>query len=102
MGRNPRLIKVANCCRWIPLPAVRQRRSFAGVILGTDSGTKKTQQLLCPEYVLQGDNVVYHIRPRDEKHPALLNIGEQAQFRLEKDEMKLRPEDSTKEFEYLI
>ena len=48
------------------------------------------------------DNVVYHIRPRDEKHPALLNIGGQAQFRLERDKMKLRAEDSTKEFEYFV
>jgi hypothetical protein len=32
--------------------------------------------------VLQTDKMVYRIRPRDEKHPALLPVGEQAQFRL--------------------
>jgi len=82
--------------------AEKDNKSFAGEMLGTDSGNKKTQQLLCQEYVLQGENVVYHIRPRDEKHPVLLTVGGQAQFRLEKDKMKLRMEDTTKEFEYIV
>lgn len=63
---------------------------------------KKTQELLCQEYVLQGDQVVYHIRPRDEKHPALLAVGGQAQYRLEKDKMKMHMEGSTKELEYVV
>jgi hypothetical protein len=62
-------------------------KSLAGEMLGTDSGSKKTRELLCQEYVLQGEKVIYRIRPRDEKHPALLPIGEQAQFRLEKDKI---------------
>jgi hypothetical protein len=80
----------------------KDSKSLAGEIVGTDSGSRKTQQVLCQEYVLQGDHVVYHIRPRDEKHPALLTIGGQAQFRIEKDKMKLRMEDSTKELEFLV
>jgi hypothetical protein len=82
--------------------AEKDNKSFAGEIIGTDSGSKKTQQLLCQEYVLQGERVVYHIRPRDEKHPALLAVGGMAQFRLEKDKMKMRMEDSTKELEYVV
>ena len=82
--------------------AEKDNKSFAGEMLGTDSGSKKTQQLLCQEYVLQGENVVYHIRPRDEKHPSLLAIGGQVQFRIEKDKMKMRMEDSTKEHEYIV
>jgi hypothetical protein len=82
--------------------AEKDNKSFAGEMLGTDSGSKKTQQLLCQEYVLQGENVVYHIRPRDEKHPSLLTIGGQVQFRIEKDKMKMRMEDSTKEHEYIV
>jgi hypothetical protein len=68
-------------------------KSFAGEVLGTDSGSKKTQEVLCQEYVLQAERVIYRIRPRDEKHPVLLPVGNQAQFRLQKDKMLLRVED---------
>jgi hypothetical protein len=78
-------------------------KSFAGELLGTDSAHKKTHALLCQEYVLQSDHIVYRIRPRDEKHPVLLPVGEQAQFRLDKDKMKLRVEDlDNKERDYVV
>lgn len=63
---------------------------------------KKTQELLCQQYVLQGENVNYLIRPRDEKHPALLSVGMQAEFRIEKDKMKVRMADSSKELEFNV
>lgn len=69
-------------------------KSFAGEMLGTDSAHKKTHELLCQEYILQSDRMIYHIRPRDEKHPVLLPVGEKAQFRIEKDKMILRVEDT--------
>jgi hypothetical protein len=72
-------------------------------MLGTDSGSKKTQELLAQEYVLESERVIYRIRPRDEKHPVLLPVGEQAQFRLQKDRMLLRVEDlDGKEREYIV
>ncbi|HEY1263529.1 MAG TPA: hypothetical protein VGF06_08395 [Terriglobales bacterium] len=78
-------------------------KTFAGEVLGTDSAHKKTHALLCQEYVLQGERVLYRIRPRDEKHPVLLPVGEQAQFRMEKDKMVLRVEDlDDKDREYTV
>ena len=56
---------------------------------GTDSASNQTHRLLCQEYVLQADRVIYRIRPRDEKHPVLLPVGEQAHFRLQKDKLLL-------------
>ena len=83
--------------------AEKDSGSLAGEMLGTDSGTKKTQPLLCQEYVLETEHVVYHIRPKNEKHAALLPIGQQAQFRLQKDKMLLRVEDlDEKEREYVV
>lgn len=83
--------------------AEKDAKSFAGEMLGTDSGNKKTQELLCQEYLLQSDRVIFRIRPRDEKHPVLLPVGEQAQFRLQKDKMLLRVEDlDDKEREYIV
>jgi hypothetical protein len=77
--------------------------SLAGEMIGTDSSHKKTHELLCQEYVLQSDRVLYRIRPKDDKHPVLLPVGDQAQFRLEKDKMLLRVEDlDNKEREYTV
>jgi len=78
-------------------------KSFAGEILGTDGQSKKTQEMLCQEYVLQTDRVVYRIRPKDDKHPALLPIGETAQFRIHKDKLILKvAEADDKEREYIV
>ena len=78
-------------------------KSLAGELIGTDSAHKKTHELLCQEYVLQTERVIYRIRPRDEKHPVLLPVGEQAQFRLQKDKMILRVEDlDDKDREYTV
>ena len=64
---------------------------------------KKTREMLCQEYVLQTDSTEYHIRQKQEKHTELLQIGATADYRIEKDTMKLRvPAGSGKEREFVI
>ncbi len=76
---------------------------IGGVLLGTDSQHRKTRDTLCQEYVLRADRIVYRIRPKEEKHPAILPIGEQAQFRIRKDMMYLRvPEGDGRERRYFV
>src|SRR6266576_2232698 len=78
-------------------------KTFAGEILGTDAAHQKVHTLLCPEYLLQTDRILYRIRPKDEKHPVLLPVGEKAQFRMDKDHMRLRVEDlGDKERDYIV
>jgi hypothetical protein len=78
-------------------------KSITGELIGTDSQSKKTKEVLCQEYVLQAEKVIYRIRPNDEKHPALLPIGETAQFRLHKDKLILKvAEGDGKEREYIV
>jgi hypothetical protein len=78
-------------------------KTVAGEIFGTDGQHKQTQELLCQEYILQADHVIYRIRPKDDKHPVLLPIGETAQFRISKDKLILRvPEVNDKEHEYVV
>jgi hypothetical protein len=78
-------------------------KSVVGELIGTDSAHKKTHEMLCQEYVLQSEKITYRIRPRDEKHPVLLPVGEQAQFRMQKDKMILRVEDlDDKDREYTV
>ena len=78
-------------------------KTVAGEIFGTDGQHKQTQEMLCQEYILQSDHVIYRIRPKDDKHPVLLPIGETAQFRIHKDKLILRvPEINDKEHEYIV
>ncbi|MEQ1473848.1 MAG: hypothetical protein ABLQ96_08500, partial [Candidatus Acidiferrum sp.] len=70
--------------------AEKGSKTVAGEILGTDGQHQKTQEVLCQEYILQTDRLIFRIRPRDEKHPALLPVGETAQYRLNKDKLLLR------------
>jgi hypothetical protein len=72
---------------------------------GTDDNAMKgkTHDLLCQEYLVQTDQVIYRIRPKDDKHAVLLPIGQSAQFRLEKNKMLLRIEGTdSKERGYLV
>ncbi len=69
--------------------AEKDSTSFAGQLLGNDSGNKKSKEILCQEYVLQSDTLIYRLRAKDEKHPALLPVGSNAQFRINKDKLIL-------------
>jgi hypothetical protein len=83
--------------------AEKDGKTLVGQIVGTDGQHKNTKEVLCQEYVLQGERIVYRIRPKDDKHPALLPVGETAQFRIHKDKMILQvPESDGKEREYLV
>jgi hypothetical protein len=83
--------------------AEKDGKTLAGEIFGTDGQHKKTQETLCQEYVLRSQRITYRIRPKDDKHPALLLIGETAEFRVHKDKLLLRvPEGDGKEREYIV
>lgn len=78
-------------------------KTITGELLGTDGQHKSTQEVLCQEYVLQGDRLVYHIRPLDVKHPMLLPVGDTIQYRIHKDKMYvLDREGDTKERKYSV
>jgi hypothetical protein len=83
--------------------AEKDAKSVTGEILGTDSAHKTTEQVLCQEYVLQGERITYHIRPTEAKHPALLPVGEVVQYRINKDRLYLfDPEGDKKERAYSV
>ncbi len=78
-------------------------KGFVGAMIGTDNSHKKTKAMMCPEYVLRTERTIYRIRPREDKNPAILPIGEQVRFRMKKDRMVLRvPEGDDKEREYNV
>src|SRR5216683_5360882 len=83
--------------------AEKDGKTIAGEIFGTDGQHKNTKVVMCQEYVLQTERITYRIRPKDDKHPVLLPVGESAQFRIHKDKLLLRvPEADGKEREYFV
>jgi hypothetical protein len=83
--------------------AEKGSKTVAGELLGTDGEHKNTEEVLCQEYLLQGDRIVYHVRPTDMKHPRLLPVGDSVQYRIHKDKMYiLDREGDTKEREYSV
>jgi hypothetical protein len=83
--------------------AEKASKTVTGEILGTDASRKQTQEVLCQEYVLQAERIVYRIRPNDQKHPVLLPVGESVEFRIHKDKLYLLdPEGDKKEREYVV
>jgi hypothetical protein len=78
-------------------------KGLAGALIGTDSEHKKNHEMLCEEYVLRGEQIVYRIRSKAEKHPVLLPVGDTVQFRIQKDHMLvLAPEVDNKEREFFV
>ena len=78
-------------------------KSVTSEILGTDSDKKQATDVLCQEYVLQTDRVIYHIRPSDQKHAILLPIGDSIRFRIHKDKfLVLDSERDKKERVYTV
>ena len=83
--------------------AEKDGKTFVGEIVGTDGQHKNTKEVLCQEYILKSDRLIYRIRPKDDKHPTLLPVGETAEFRIHKDKMLLRVlEADEKEREYIV
>ena len=83
--------------------AQKSGKTLAGEILGTDSSRQQTQEVLCQEYVLQSDHIVYRIRPSDTKHPVLLPLGQTIDFRIHKGKLFLMdPEGDKKERQYIV
>src|SRR5437870_12198874 len=83
--------------------AEKDGKTIAGEIFGTDGQHKNTKVVLCQEYILKSDRVIYRIRPKDEKHPALLPVGETAEFRIHKDKMILHvAEADDRDREYIV
>jgi hypothetical protein len=52
-----------------------------------------SDEKLCPQYLFRTDEMEYHIRPLDKKHPVILPIGHEGEFKISKDRMYLKVPD---------
>ncbi|HTS37186.1 MAG TPA: hypothetical protein VMH04_16035 [Candidatus Solibacter sp.] len=71
-----------------------------GFVAAMSGGGKVDESVLCPEYVLVSERVVYVIGGR--RSETLLPLAEVTRFRLQKNEMLIRIEDADKESRFHI
>src|ERR1700752_5031892 len=70
------------------VPCGAKERGLTG--LGSVFGSVGVQHVnseekLCPQYLFRTDEMEYELRPLDKKHPVVLPIGHEAEFKVKKD-----------------
>ena len=62
-----------------------------------------SDEKLCPQYMLRTDEMEYHIRPLDHKHPVILPVGKEGEFKISKDVMEMKiPDGDHKKRRYQV
>jgi hypothetical protein len=62
-----------------------------------------SDEKLCPQYMLRTDDMEYHVRPLDHKHPRLLPVGQEGEFKVHKDVIEMRiPDGDRKQRGYQV
>jgi len=88
------------------VPCGAKERGLAGLgsIFGSVGVTAvNSDEKLCPQYLLRTDEMEYHIRPTDRKHPVILPVGKESVFKIKKDQMLLKvPEGDRKTRSYYV
>jgi hypothetical protein len=88
------------------VPCGAKEKGLSG--LGTPWGSAgithvNSDEKLCPQYMVITDQMEYHIRPTDTKHPAVLPVGHEVVFKIKKDHMILKAADGdNKQMTYLV
>ena len=78
----------------VPCGAKEHGLSGLGAIYGSVGITHvNSDEKLCPQYLLRTDEMEYHIRPVDGKHPVILPIGHEGEFKIKKDRLFLKVPD---------
>src|SRR6202789_652121 len=78
------------------VPCGAKQRGLAGLgTLWASAGIThvNSNEKLCPQYLLRTDNMDYEIRPIDLKHATILPVGQEGQFKIQKNEMLLTMND---------
>jgi hypothetical protein len=88
------------------VPCGSQERGLMGlgaVVASAGVTSVNSKDKLCQEYVLRTAEAEYRIRPVDDKHPGLLPVGSESEFRIKKDRLLLSvPEGDGKVREYKV
>jgi hypothetical protein len=62
-----------------------------------------SDEKLCQQYMLRTDDMEYQVRPLDHKHPRILPVGQEGEFKISKDVMEMRiPDGDHKKRRYQV
>ena len=88
----------------VPCGAKERGLSGLGSIWASVGATHiDSDEKLCPQYMLRTDDMEYHIRPTDHKHPVILPVGKEGEFKISKDVMEMRiPDGDHKKRRYQV
>lgn len=88
----------------VPCGAKEHGLSGLGTIWASIGATHiNSDEKLCPQYMLRTDDMEYHVRPMDKKHPVILPVGKEGEFKISKDVMEMKiPDGDHKKRRYQV
>lgn len=88
----------------VPCGAKEHGLSGLGTIWASIGATHiNSDEKLCPQYMLRSDDMEYHVRPMDKKHPVILPVGKEGEFKISKDVMEMKiPDGDHKKRRYQV
>ena len=85
----------------VPCGAKEKGLTGLGSIFGSVGVTHvNSDEKLCPQYLLRSDDMEYHVRPLDHKHPVLLPVGQEGEFKIKNDKIDMRVVDGDRKMRH--
>jgi len=66
------------------------------------SAAAASDATICQEYVVQGDEVLFHLRPKQSRRPVFLPVGKEVGYRVEEGKFYLLLNGDRKEHQYVV
>ena len=66
------------------------------------SASQASDAAVCQEYVVQGDETLFHLRAKDTKRPVFLPVGKEVGYRMDEDRFYLLLAGDRKEHQYAV
>ncbi len=66
------------------------------------SAAQATDATVCQEYVVQGDEILFHLRAKDTKRPVFLPVGKAVGYRIDEGKFYLQLAGDRKEHQYTV
>jgi hypothetical protein len=88
----------------VPCGAKERGLTGLGSVFGSVGATRvDSDEKLCPQYMLRTDEMEYHVRPLDHKHPVILPVGKEGEFTISKDVLEMQiPDGDHKKRRYQV
>jgi len=81
----------------VPCGAKQRGLSGLGTIWASAGITHvNSDEKLCQQYLLRTDDMEYHVRPTDNKHPVVLPVGQEVEYKIKGDKMFVKVPDGDK------